>query len=337
MRPRTHIVITDSGLGGLATCAALERSLRGAGLPRDVQLTYVNAWPFEDRGYNDLPDEAARAEMFDAALQRMAAMRPDRILIACNTLSILYTQTEFSRCPPVPVQGIIDAGVDLFAERLHDDRGSSIALIGTRTTIESGVHRDRLVRRGIDPARVASASCHGLAAAIERDVAGSRTAELIDTCASRVADAAPPGGRLFAGLCCTHYGYVAVRIVDAISRRTGRRVRALDPNLRLVGDLMADDAFLGDAPTVESAGEPEAESGVVSGPESGVVSGAVSGVVSAAGGVRPAGFRGAVTVDLVSKVELDETARQGIARLVEPVSAVTARALLSYTRVPDLF
>lgn len=325
MRPRTHIVITDSGLGGLAVCAALERSLRGAGLPRDMQLTYVNAWPFEDRGYNDLPDEAARAGLFDAALQRMAAMRPDRILIACNTLSILYAQTDFSRRRPVPVQGIIDAGVNLFAERLHDERGSSIVLIGTRTTIQSGVHRDQLVRRGIDPARVAAASCHGLAAAIERDVAGAGTAELVDTCASRAASAAPPGGMLFAGLCCTHYGYAAVRIADAISRRTGRRVRALDPNLRLVGDLMADNAFLGVAPGGQPGVELVAESG------------GVYGVGSGAGGFRPAESSGAVTVDLVSKVELDETARQGIARLVEPVSAVTARALLSYARVPDLF
>jgi hypothetical protein len=49
------------------------------------------------------------------------------------------------------------------------------------------------------------------------------------------------------------------------------------------------------------------------------------------------GSQGDVTVELLSKVELDETARRGIARLIEPVSAVTAHALLSYSRVPDLF
>jgi glutamate racemase len=309
MRPDTRIVITDSGLGGLSICAALEKNLREAGLPRAVRLTYVNAWPFEDRGYNDLPDAAARADVFDRALLRMSAMRPDRIVIACNTLSVLYPETAFSRNPPMPVQGIVDAGVGLFAERLNDDPAASIVLTGTKTTIESGVHRDQLVGRGIDPARIAAASCHGLAAAIEKDVDGAGVAELIDACATRAAAAAPPGAVLFAGLCCTHYGYVAVRIVDALARKTGRRVRALDPNLSLVGSLMASDILLDRAPDLESG----------------------------AGEARRGGSVSDVTVELISKVHLDETARRGIARLIEPVSAVTANALLSYSRVPDLF
>jgi glutamate racemase len=309
MLPATRIVITDSGLGGLSICAALEKNLREAGLPHAVRLTYVNAWPFEDCGYNDLPDAAARADVFNRALLSMNAMHPDRIVIACNTLSILYPETAFSRNPPMPVQGIVDAGVHLFAERLGDDPSASIVLTGTKTTIESGVHRDQLVRRGIDPARIAAASCHGLAAAIEKHVDGAGVAALIDECATKAAAAAPPGGVLFVGLCCTHYGYVAVRIVDALARKTGRRVRALDPNLSLVGSLMAGDMLLDRAPGLESG----------------------------AGEARRGGPVSDVTVELISKVELDETARRGIARLIEPVSAVSAHALLSYSRVPDLF
>jgi hypothetical protein len=71
MRHDAHVVITDSGLGGLSVCAALERGLRLAAEPRGVRLTYVNAWPYEDRGYNDLPDEEARARVFDSALARI--------------------------------------------------------------------------------------------------------------------------------------------------------------------------------------------------------------------------------------------------------------------------
>jgi glutamate racemase len=316
-----HIVVTDSGLGGLSICAAIEQGLRGAGQAGHVRLTYVNAWPFEDRGYNDLPDAAARARVFDAALARMSAMRPDRILIACNTLSILYPHTSFSRQPPVAVQGIVGAGVDLFAERLTEDPAASIVLTGTKTTIESGVHRDSLLRRGIDPGRIAAVSWHGLAGAIERDVDGPRTAALLDACAARAAEAAPRGATLFAGLCCTHYGYVAVRIVDAIARRTGRRVRALDPNLRLVGNLLGDAAFF------------------TAGPGPGAVAAEDRGTrqrapAPEARGVRP---EAAASVEVVSKVPLDHTARHGISRLVAPVSPATAAALLSYALVPDLF
>ena len=197
MLPRdAHIVITDSGLGGLSVCALLEQGLRVAAPSRSIRLTYVNAWPFEDRGYNDLPDEAARALVFDAALARMAQMQPDRILIACNTLSILYPITAFSRQPSVPVAGIVDAGVDLFVERLARDTASSIVLLGTKTTIESGVHKARLEQRGIGPRRIAAVSCHGLAGAIERDVDGPRAAELIGECAARAVEAAPRGTTL---------------------------------------------------------------------------------------------------------------------------------------------
>ena len=300
MSAAAHIVITDSGLGGLSICAALERGLRAAGPTRDIRLTYVNAWPFEDRGYNDLPDEDARARVFDGALARMAEMRPDRILIACNTLSILYERTAFSRRPASPVQGIVEAGVGLFARALGEDPASSIGLVGTKTTIESGAHLERLGRRGVDPVRIAAVSWHGLAGAIERDVDGSRTAELIVECAARASAAAPPGGALLLGLCCTHYGYVAARLVDALARGTGRPVRVLDPNVELVAGLLADAGFV-----ENSAGKGADE--------------------APAGSSKP----GALSVELISKVTLTEAARRGIARLVEPVSAPTAAALLS--------
>ena len=304
-----HIVITDSGLGGLSVCAALEQGLRQLAPARGVRLTYVNAWPFEDRGYNDLPDEEARARVFDAALARMADLRPDRILIACNTLSILYPRTAFSHCPPLPVHGILDAGVDLFVDQLAREPDSSIVLIGTRTTIESGAHTTRLEQRGIDPRRIAAVSCHGLAGAIERDVDGPRTAELIADCAARAVGAAPPGGTCFIGLCCTHYGYIAGRLIGAVARLTPRRVHALDPNARLTEGLLADAVFMGS-----------------------------DGDARAAGTSAPAGGgAGAVSVELVSKVSLSETARAGIARLVAPVSPATAAALLSYAHLPDLF
>jgi glutamate racemase len=283
-------------------CAAIERGLRQAGGPRGIRLTYVNAWPFEDLGYNDLPDEAARARVFDAALTRMARMEPGRILVACNTLSILYPRTEFSRRAPVPVHGIVDAGVELFAARLEANPGTAIVILGTRTTIESGVHKARLEARGIDPRRIATVSCHGLAGAIERDVDGPRTTELVAECAARAAGAARPGPLLFLGLCCTHYGYIAVRIVDAVARLIPGRVRALDPNLPLAASLLADAAFF------EETGH-------------------------APGGGGPGG----VSVEVMSKVSLAETARLGIARLVAPVSQATAAALLSYAHVPDLF
>ncbi len=241
-----HLVITDSGLGGLLICAELERSLRSAVHQRKVRITYFNAWPQEGRGYNALPDMASRASVFDRALDRMAQFQPDRILIACNTLSIIYGVTQFSRSPAVPVLGIIDAGVDLFYDALISDPESPIVLIGTRTTIESAVHRDGLVRRGISPHRIIAVACPGLAAAIETNPSSPAVLRLIEECASQVSAAAFSCDALFCGFCCTHYTYVEHQIRSALERASGRKVRTLDPKDRLMRSLGAVAAELPD-------------------------------------------------------------------------------------------
>jgi hypothetical protein len=85
-------------------------------------------------------------------------------------------------------------------------------------------------------------------------------------------------------------------------------VEWLNPNHRLAARLLADASFAGDN------AEDRAAATVPREPPSGMVS-----------------------VELVSKVNLPEIARIGIARLVEPISPATAGALLSYAHVPDLF
>jgi glutamate racemase len=135
--------------------------------------------------------------------------------------------------------------------------------------------------------------CHGLAGAIERDPESAAVTALIASCAARVRAADPGGVPLFAGLCCTHYGYIADRFCTALGAALGRPVQALNPNARMVDDLALDAQARSDS--------------------------------------------GEVSVHVLSKVALDDTARQAIARLVTPISPATAQALLSYSHVPDLF
>lgn len=237
-RDEWRVVITDSGLGGLSICAGLARRLRGPARSRPVRLTYVNAWPEPGRGYNDLPDAGARAAVFDRALAAMTAFRPGLILIACNTLSVVYEATAFSRAPAAPVAGIIDAGVDLFAEALGRKPDASLALFGTRTTIGSGEHVRRLALRGIGAGRVLPVACHGLAGAIDKDPGAPELASLVDECVGRALRGRPPGGPLFAGLACTHYGYVADLFRASFARHNGAGTGILDPNRSLVDSLV---------------------------------------------------------------------------------------------------
>jgi glutamate racemase len=297
-----HLVITDSGLGGLGVCAGIERAWRLAAGTRALRITYVNAWPEEGRGYNDLPDVAARARVFDRALRWLDALGPDRILIACNTLSILYPFTERSRLESgAPVQGIIDAGVDLFARALTDDASAGIVLVGTRTTIDAGVHRDGLLRRGIRPDRVGAASCHGLATAIENALNNPQTEAAIQSCAGCAAASAPAAPRLFLGLCCTHYAMASERLVAAIRQRVGVEVSALDPNARLVEDVVGD--LGGDEAAAADSAVPQRM----------------------------------VSVRVVSKVTVPESKRTNVASVLEPVSPATALALREYVHDAGVF
>jgi glutamate racemase len=292
----TTVVITDSGLGGLLICAGLERRLSGTAGDRTVRLIYVNAWPDEQCGYNDLPDAGARAAVFDRALAAMAAFGPGLILIACNTLSVVYGATAFSRAPAVPVTGILEEGAGLFHEALARDPAGVLVLFGTRTTIGSGEHVRRLVQRGIDPRRLVAEPCPGLAAVIDKDPDSPAIPDLVEDCVKRVGPRLPAGAPLYAGLVCTHYAYVADAFRTSLGRHTRAKVEILDPGGRLVDGL-----------TCGLAARP---------PQAGGRS---------------------VAVEVVSKVELPEAQRRAVARRLEPVSPGTARALLEYRRLPDLF
>ena len=50
-----HILITDSGVGGLSVCAYAERFVRTHGYTEPVRLTFANAAPENDYGYNSMP------------------------------------------------------------------------------------------------------------------------------------------------------------------------------------------------------------------------------------------------------------------------------------------
>lgn len=290
------VVITDSGLGGLLICAELERRLRGTAGDGPVRLVYVNAWPDAHHGYNDLADMGARASVFDKALGAMTNFRPNLILIACNTLSVVYETTAFSRTPPVPVTGILDEGAALFADAMIRDPAGVLVLFGTRTTIGSGEHVRRIVQRGIEPKRIVAEPCHGLATTIDKDPDSPAIRGLVEECVLRVLPRLPAGAPIYAGLACTHYAYIADTFLRSLSGLAGAKVEILDPGERLV-----------------------------------------EGLTYGLTALRPESGKRDVAVEVVSKVELPEAQRRAVSRRIEIISAETARALLKYTPIPDLF
>jgi len=235
------LVVTDSGLGGLAIAAGLVRRFLRDRPGRDLAITYFNAWPEEDRGYNQIPDPAEQARVFDGALAGMERFRPDTILIACNTLSVLYRRTAYARSGRVPVVGIVEFGLDLILAHWQRQPDSRILLLGTGTTIGSGVHAAGLRARGVPGRCILAQACDGVATRIEYGPDRPEVREWLepqlDQAAARCPDRAGP---VLAALCCTHFSYSLPAFRQALEARFPGPVTILDPNQAMVDGLALD-------------------------------------------------------------------------------------------------
>jgi glutamate racemase len=240
------LVIADSGMGGLSICADIVSGLQSRRSYRSVSLTYFNAWPEQDRGYNLLPGMSERIRVFDRALTAMLRFEPDRILIACNTLSAIYPHTPFSRQAPVPVVGIIDFGVDLMYAYLSTRAESRVIILGTPATIEADAHRTLLVERGIDPWRIVCQPCDRLAGEIEKAPEGSTVRAMIEDYVGQSAEKFPDRRLpVAAALCCTHYGYSQRVFEAALQAAFEGPITILNPNRAMSATLLADLASRG--------------------------------------------------------------------------------------------
>jgi glutamate racemase len=232
------ILVTDSGLGGMAIFSEIAARLISDPIFSSVSLVYYNAWPVQDHGYNRLKDMEERVRAFDAALNGMLRFQPDIIMLACNTLSILYPRTEFSHKQTLPVIDILEFGVNMLYEALMEKHRAQAVLLGTVTTIASGVHHARLMEKGIDPNRLVSQPCDQLATQIEKGPGSEQVAEMIDTYMRQAADkmSASPA-EIFAALFCTHFGFSEKLIRQKLEALLRKPVIILDPNLRMAAFL----------------------------------------------------------------------------------------------------
>jgi glutamate racemase len=235
-----HILITDSGVGGLSVCAYAERFVRTHGYAEPVRLTFANAAPENDYGYNSMPSREVKLATFDRFLMNVTERyAPDFIYVACNTLSVLLPDTRYVHETRIPVKGIVETGAELLLHHLEADPRSVAMIFGTQTTIDAGTYPRLLQQRGIAPSRIVTQACPGLADTISEDRAGAKTASEIRAWVAK-AIAKMPHAELpvVACLACTHYGYRKEVFADALAD-AGIVASVINPNERAVGDLFA--------------------------------------------------------------------------------------------------
>jgi hypothetical protein len=86
------ILVTDSGLGGLSVAADVAARLPESGVFEKARIVFYNAL-FHNSGYNNLKTDAEKVRIFNAVLKAMNRRYHPDLLIACNTLSVVYEKT----------------------------------------------------------------------------------------------------------------------------------------------------------------------------------------------------------------------------------------------------
>lgn len=239
-KDRLTLVVTDSGLGGLSVVAdAAEKMMAYRGF-KQVDLIFVNALFSNQGGYNSLTGRDEKVAVFNAVLESIETkLRPDMILIGCNTLSVLYPDTLFARKSPTPVQGIVDNGVDLVAGHLNGSSDAMCILFGTQTTVSEGIHKKKLISKGIRPDRISYQACPELALFIEQGFDSPETGLLIQAYVEEaVAGLQRAAGPVFASFNCTHYGYSTPLWQQAFDEAGVKVAEFLNPNIIMADTLL---------------------------------------------------------------------------------------------------
>jgi glutamate racemase len=233
-----HILITDSGVGGLSVCAYAERFVRTQGFKEPVSLTFANAAPENDYGYNSMPSREVKLQTFDRFLRNVTKRyAPDFIYVACNTLSVLLPDTPYFQKAVIPVKGIVETGVALTLRELEADSRSMAMIFGTQTTIDAGAYPRLLEARGVEASRIISQACPGLADTISEDREGVRTRSEVVRCVGAAIEKMQRTDRpVVACLACTHYGYRKDFFAEALAD-AGIRAKVVNPNELAVDDL----------------------------------------------------------------------------------------------------
>jgi len=229
------IIITDSGLGGLSVVAGLENNMRNSGHFAKIKLIFANALFDEKGGYNALSDRNKKISIFNEVLEGISKKyNPDLILIACNTLSVIYKETTFAKNTDIQIIGIVGIGVNEIQKALDKETNSKVIICGTETTIKEDNYRSRLVESGVSNKRIISQSCPQLQQYIENNPNGEDTEMLIMSYVDEAIEKADIKKKnVFVSLNCSHFGYSKKLWFQAFEFSEIATISIINPNIQM--------------------------------------------------------------------------------------------------------
>jgi glutamate racemase len=241
-KKQVNILVTDSGLGGLSVAADIFERFKGSGVFEKVNITFFNAQPHIKSGYNSMDNTEQKIKVFENALNAIKNnFDPDLILIACNTLSVLYPLTSFSKNTKIPVIGIVETGVDQITEVLNKDTLASVLIFATETTVNQNTHKKMLIDKGISENIIYTQACPKLAGSIERGTESEETLDLVEKYVNEALNKIPESEKpIFVSFNCTHYGYINDKFAAEFNKKGRPANKFIDPNPRMADFIFQD-------------------------------------------------------------------------------------------------
>ena len=201
------IGIFDSGLGGLTIARAIQTALPGESV---IYLGDTARVPYGDKSVDSIIRYAHEDVEF------MLSRGVKLIVAACNTVSAVALESLHADYPDAPVIGVIGSGVRAALET----GARSIAVIGTRATINSDAYRRELHKQD-HSLKVDSIACPLLVPLAEEGLTSGTVLEGVFDFYLQQYRSAPPDALL---LGCTHYPLFR----DALDRYFQGKVRLID-------------------------------------------------------------------------------------------------------------
>ena len=193
--------VFDSGLGGLTVAAAIRRILPDESV---IYLGDTARLPYGNRSPETVRTFAAQDLAF------LLKQKVKTVIAACNTVSAEALDVMQDAAGDIPVSGVILPGV---REAVRSG-ARSMAVLGTRGTIRSGIYEREL--RRLDPAlKIRSITCPLFVPLAEEGVLSGPAAERIAELYLKELRNDPPD-LIIPG--CTHYPLLRETILSVLPR-----------------------------------------------------------------------------------------------------------------------
>lgn len=234
------IAVTDSGFGGLSIAAEVYEWLKNQSFSAPIEIKYVNALPDTGKGYNTIADNLTKIHIFNRLLDSIESLfQPHIIVIACNTLSVLLSQTAYYLKNYQKILDILDSGTTNVLNLLDQTNDNSLIIFGTETTINSDFHKKYFLKNENRVVRVVAQPCPGLASEIENNPNSAATLNIIRQSVQNALQNLSPteDTNIYAILACTHYSYVADHFKKEFSNNQIENIQIIDPNINLIKNI----------------------------------------------------------------------------------------------------